>query len=164
MLPLVFPKYVPFSVLCSSASIYLPTCFYCFAFSVTRQQFADDSRLYISLSACKFPSQINRLEERLTALHASCSHNSPSRNPDKSDSVLYGTRQRSHSFSDVTTVTVNVAGLVVPIANHVKLLGVTLDNHQSMDKHVNEVSRACFYHLRALRPIRPVITASDANR
>jgi hypothetical protein len=29
-----------------------------------------------------------------------------------------------------------------------------------MDKHVNEVSRACFYHLRALRHIRP---ASDAN-
>ena len=32
-----------------------------------------------------------------------------------------------------------------------------------MDKHVNEVSRAKFYHLRALRHIRPAITASDAN-
>ena len=49
------------------------------------------------------------------------------------------------------------------MADHVKLLGVTLDNHLSMDKHVNEVSRACFYHLRALRHIRPAITASDAN-
>jgi len=59
---------------------------------------------------------------------------------------------------------VKVAGSVVPMADHVKLLGVTLDNHLSMDnKHVNEVSRACFYHLRALRHIRPVITASDAN-
>ena len=32
-----------------------------------------------------------------------------------------------------------------------------------MDKHVNEVSHACFYHLRALRHIRPAITASDTN-
>ena len=32
-----------------------------------------------------------------------------------------------------------------------------------MDKHVNEVSRTCFYHLRALRHIRQAITVSDAN-
>ena len=130
-------------------------------FCVSQQQFADDSQLYISLSPSNFPSQINRLEECLTALHAWCCHNSLSLNPDKSVAVLFGTRQRSHSFSDVTTV--NVAGSVVPMADHVKLLGVTLDNHLSMDKHVNEVSRACFYHLRALRHIRPAITASDAN-
>ena len=41
------------------------------------------------------------------------------------------------TFSDI--ITVNVAGSVVPMADHVKLLGVTLDNHLSMDKHVNEV-------------------------
>jgi len=85
-------------------------------------------------------------------------HNSLSLNPDKSDSVLFGTRQRSHSFSDVTTV-----GSVVPMACHVRLLGVTLDNRLSMDKHINEVSRTCFYQLHALRHIRPVITVRDAN-
>ena len=108
-----------------------------------------------------FSAQIHRLENCLTALHAWCCHNSLSLNPDKSDSALFGTRQRSHSFSDVTTV--NVAGSVVPLADHVKLLGVSLDNHLSMDKHVSEVSRACFYHLRALRHIRTAVTAEDAN-
>ena len=49
------------------------------------------------------------------------------------------------------------------MADHAKLLGVTLNNHLSTDKHVNEVSRVCFYHQRALRHIRLVITASDAN-
>ena len=43
------------------------------------------------------------------------------------------------------------------------ILSVTLDNRLSMDKHVNEVSRTCFYHLRALRHIRPAITVSNAN-
>jgi hypothetical protein len=33
----------------------------------------------------------------------------------------------------------------------------------SIDKTVNDASRACFYHLRALRHIRLAITASDAN-
>ena len=32
-----------------------------------------------------------------------------------------------------------------------------------MDKHVTEVSRTCFYHLRALRHNRSAITAEDAN-
>jgi hypothetical protein len=131
------------------------------SFSVHQQQYADDTQLYISLSPSSFSTQIHRLEDCLTALHAWCCHNSLSLNPDKSDSVLFGTRQRSHSFSAVTTV--NVAGSVVPLADHVKLLGVTLDDRLSMDKHVNEVSRACFYHLRALRHIRSSVSASDAN-
>jgi len=67
--------------------------------------------------------------------------------------------QRSNSFSDVTTV--NVAGSVVPMADHVRLPGVTLDNRLSMDKPVNEVSRTCIYHLRALWHIRP---AKNINR
>ena len=131
------------------------------SFSVQQQQYADDSQLYISLSPSSFSTQIHRLEDCLSSLHAWCCHNSLSLNPDKSDSVLFGTRQRSHSFSDVTAI--NVAGSVVPLADHVKLLGVTLDNRLSMDRHVNDVSRSCFYHLRALRHIRPAITASDAN-
>jgi hypothetical protein len=81
------------------------------------------------------------------ALHAWSYHNSLSLNPDKSDSVIFGTRQRSQSFSDVTMV--NVAGSVVPMADHVKLLGVTLDNHLSMDKYVNEVSRAHVFTIYA---------------
>ena len=147
--PLLFSIYTsPFASLASS-------------FSVQQQQYADDSQLYISLSPSSFSTQIHRLEDCLSSLHAWCCHNSLSLNPDKSDSVLFGTRQRSHSFSDVTAI--NVAGSVVPLADHVKLLGVTLDNRLSMDRHVNDVSRSCFYHLRALRHIRPAITASDAN-
>jgi hypothetical protein len=131
------------------------------SFSVPQQQYADDTQLYISLSPSNFSGQIHRLEDCLTALHVWCCQNSLSLNPDKSDSTLFGTRQRSNSFSDVTTV--SVAGSVVSLADHVKLLGVSLDNRLSMDKHVNEVSRACFYHLRALRHIRPAVTVEDAN-
>jgi len=58
---------------------------------------------------------------------------------------------------------VNVAGSVILLADHVKLVGVTLDNHLSMDKHANEISRACFTHLHALQHFRPAITAEDAN-
>jgi len=96
---------------------------------IPQQQYADDSQLYISLSPSNILGQIHHLEDCLTALHAWCCHNSLSLNPNKSDSVLFGTRQRSHSFLDVTTV--NVAGLVVPMVDHDRLVGVTLCNRLS---------------------------------
>jgi len=52
---------------------------------------------------------------------------------------------------------------LVEQAKHTITWLVTLDNRQSMDKHVNEVSRTYFYHLHALQHIRSAITVSDAN-
>jgi len=78
-----------------------------------------------------------------------------------SESVVFGTRQHSHAFMGVASV--KVAGSVIPLADRVKPLGVTLDKRLWMDKDVNEVSRACFYHLHALQHIRPAITSEDAN-
>jgi len=61
------------------------------------------------------------------------------------------------SFSEVTTV--NVMGSGIPIANHINLLGITLDNYLSMDKY----RRAGFYHPRARQHFRPIITVEDTN-
>jgi len=107
------------------------------SFSVPQQQYANDTQLCIALFSSNFLGQIHLLKDCLTAVHAWRCRNSQSLNPDKSESVLSGTRQRSHAF--------------------------TLENHLSMDKHVNDVSRASFYHLRVLRHIRPAITAEEAN-
>jgi hypothetical protein len=71
-------------------------------------------------------------------------------------SLILGTRQRSHCYRDVTSV--DVAGAIVPVTEHVKLLGVTLDSNLKMDRHVKAISSSCFYHIRAIRHIRPAIT------
>jgi len=98
--------------------------------------------LSLSHSPSNFPVHIHRLQYCLIALHAWCCRNS-----DKSECVLFGTRQRSYAFPDVTSV--NVAGPVVPLTDDIKLLGVSLDNRLLVDEHVNEASRAWFYHLRS---------------
>ena len=51
----------------------------------------------------------------------------------------------------------------MPLADSVKLLGVTLDSHLTMDDHISAVCRACVYHIRALRHIRPAITDDVAK-
>jgi hypothetical protein len=74
---------------------------------------------------------------------------------------LFGTHQRAHCYTDVTTV--NVAGAVIPLAARVKILGVTLDSRLTIDDHVAAVCKAALYHIRALRHIRPAITDDVAK-
>ena len=57
----------------------------------------------------------------------------------------------------------NVAGSTIPFSNHIKLLGVTLDSNLKFDQHTTALSKPCFFHIRALRHIRPVLT-DDAAR
>ena len=58
---------------------------------------------------------------------------------------------------------VDVAGCVVPISSQVKVLGVTLDSHLTFDKHVVDICKACSFHMRALRHIRPCLTDDVAK-
>ena len=77
-------------------------------------------------------------------------------NPDKTEAVLFVTRQRlvSVDFSH----TIKVAGADIQFSEAVKLLGVMLNTSLSFDQHVTNVVRACNFHLRSLRYLRPLLT------
>jgi len=55
-------------------------------------------------------------------------------NPDKSDAVIIGTHQRSSSYSSLASV--DIAGSAVPLADHMKVLGVTLDQDLTINQLV----------------------------
>jgi len=78
------------------------------SYSVSEQQYADDTQPYISLSLSHHSSLFPLVLGNVLMLSGRC----------------FG----------------QCDGLVVPLTDHVKLL----DNRLSMDKHVNEVRRACF--------------------
>ena len=52
----------------------------------------------------------------------------------------------------------SAAGTLVPFADSLKFLGVTLDSSLSLDRHVSDVVRSCNYHIWALRHIRQRLT------
>ena len=56
-----------------------------------------------------------------------------------------------------------IAGSTVQFNDALKLLGITLDASLSFDKHVTNVVRACTFHIRALRHIRPLLTLEAAK-
>jgi Reverse transcriptase (RNA-dependent DNA polymerase) len=143
-------------------SIYTsPTVHICSTYPVNQRQYADDTQLFIALSPSNFTSLISNLENCLSSLPSWFHPYSLALNHEKSDNILFGIHQRAHCYTDFTTV--NVAGAVIPLADRVKILGITLDTKLTMDDHVAAVCKAALYHIRALQHIRPAITDDVAK-
>jgi len=126
-----------------------------------QHQYADDTQLFISISQSSASADLLRLESALDVLSHWFSLNCLALNPDKSDAILLGTRQRNSSLSNISHI--NVAGSIVPLSESVKLLGVTLDKSLTFQKHVNQVSQSCYYHMKALRHIRHCLDDQTAS-
>jgi len=58
---------------------------------------------------------------------------------------------------------VKVAGVDLPAAEDIKVLGVVLDRRLTFDKHVSVVVRSCNYHAQAIRHIRHLLTMDLAQ-
>jgi len=128
---------------------------------VRQHQYADDTQLYMAISNPTASADLRILESALSILSTWFSHNWLALNPEKSDALLLGTYQRNRTLSNLHTV--NVSGSAVQLADHTKLLGVTLDNSLSFHKHVSLVSQSCFFHIKALRHIRTCLDTQTAS-
>ena len=66
-----------------------------------------------------------------------------------------GTANQLQAVTSLTSI--SVAGVDLPIADSMKVLGVTLDHH------VSAVARSCNYHARAIRHVRHLLTVDLAQ-
>ena len=92
-------------------------------------------------------------------MHSWFAQNGMALDQDKSDAILFGSRHSTKSLISH----VDVAGTLVPISDKVKLLGVILDRHMTLNKHVNEIYRSAYFHTRALRHVRNAISDDTAK-
>jgi len=65
-------------------------------------------------------------------------------NPDKSEAHITGLANQPQAASFLSSV--KVAGVDLPVAEDIKVLGVVLDRHLTFDKHVSAVALSCNYH------------------
>jgi len=130
-------------------------------FQVCHQQYADDTQLFIALNPSDPSFDIANLTSCLHALHSWFCLNGMTLNSDKSDAMLLGTRQLSRTFASVRSV--DVAGCSVLLPDSIKILGVTLACHLSLDKHISSICKYAYYHIRSLRHIRSAITDDMAR-
>ena len=131
------------------------------SFGIQQHQYADDTQLYVRVSTITASASLLKLESCLTSLNAWYCQNGLALNPSKSNALLLGTRKRNQSLSFLNSV--NIAGSKICPSDSTKLLGVTLDSNLTLDSHVSAVCKASFFHIRALRHIRPSITQDTAK-
>ena len=129
-------------------------------FGIPYHQFADDTQLYTAIKSL-LPSDLATLSDCADAVMCWHIANNLLLNPSKTEALVTGTRQQIAKFDQTGGIV--VSGSIVSFAAKLHVLGVTLNSYLSLDDHATGAVRACNYHLRALRHIRPLITRDAAN-
>ena len=85
-------------------------------------------------------------------------------NPSKSEAIaFFNPRSKPLATLAESIQSISVAGSPIKLQSSIKSLGVHLDSKMSFDKHVSEVCRASYFHIRALRHIRSSLTTDAAK-
>ena len=102
------------------------------------------------LTSKHWSEPINRVD-RATYYHklAYAKQNGLQLNPDKSEALIVGTANQLRAVTS-SVPCVSVAGVDLPVADDMKVLGVVLDRRLTFHKHVTMVARLCNYHAQAI--------------
>ena len=79
-------------------------------------------------------------------------------NDSKTDLMLVTNKRSKHLHSLPTSITIGNAQ--IPFKQYVKNLGFTLDCHLTMNAHVSNIARTCYFELRRLASIRRFLTST----
>ena len=131
------------------------------SYNLGLQQYADDTQVYLALTATTITYQLTTLSNCLSALHTWFSHNGLSLNASKSEAILFGTRQRLRLFPPITSV--NIAGSELPLSDTITVLGLTLDRTLTFYPHIAKLCKSSHFHIRALRHIRSALSDDMAT-
>ena len=79
-------------------------------------------------------------------------------NDNKTELMLVTSKRTKHLNSLPTSITIGNAQ--IPFKKSVKNLGITLDCHLTMNAHVSNIARTCYFELRRLASIRKFLTST----
>jgi hypothetical protein len=126
---------------------------------ITPHFYADDTQLYISFSANDATQALLELTSALDRTHSWLTSNRLSVNPTKTEYLLIGTPQQR---SKVLSPSITFHGTLLEPSSDVRNLGVIFDSSLSFTKHISNVSRTSFYHIRQLRQARSSLDTNSA--
>ena len=129
--------------------------------NIHQQQYADDTQLYIALSAQSLPQSLLSLENCLFTF-----------GPGSVITVWLSTQIKRTRFSSALAIHLvlyplsHMSMLLAPqyiCQKKVKKFGATLDQQLTFHDHINTVCSASIYHLRSFRHGRPALTQDMAK-
>jgi len=128
---------------------------------VSHHLYADDTQLYISFRPADFSNVQSCLQRKIASISSWMASNFLSLNPSKTEFLLIGLPQQLAKI-DRPVLLLPDNSTITPVTN-ARNLGVLFDSNLSFKKHINNVTKACFYHCRDLRRIRSTLDFETAR-
>ena len=116
---------------------------------------ADETRLHIVTNSSTLATKVTTLVSCIVRLNDWLLQNGLHLNPSKSEAnAFFNPRSKPLATLAESIKLIYVVGSPIKLQSSVKRLGVHLDSKKYSDKHVSEVCRASYFHIRTLCHIR----------
>ena len=139
----MFPR-VQFLVLYFSPCI-LSLCLPLLTHTIIHHSFADDLQLQMSAPPDRISELLHSIQSCISDVKAWATANMPKLNDSMTELMLVTSKRSKHLHSLPTSITIGNAQL--PFKKSVKNLGFTLDCHLTMNAHVSNIARTCYFEL-----------------
>ena len=126
--------------------------------SIIHHSFADDVQLQMYAPPDRISELLHTLQSCISDVKAWATANMPKHNDYKTELMLVTSKRTKHLHSLPTSITIGFAQ--IPFKTSVKNLGFTLVCHLTMNAHVSNITRTCYFELRRLASIRRFLTST----
>ena len=126
--------------------------------SIIHHSFADDIQLQMSAPPDRISELLHSMQSCISDVIAWATANMPKLNDNKTELMLVTSNRTRHLHNPPTSITIGNAQ--VPFKQSEKNLGFTLDCHLTMNAHISNIARTCYFELRRLASIRRFLTST----
>ena len=148
---------VQFLALCFSPCI-LSLCLPLLTHTIIHHSFADDLQLQMSAPPDRISELLRSMQSCISDVKAWATANMLKLNDSRTELMLVTSKRSKHLHNLHTSITIGNAQ--IPFKQSVKNLGFTLDCHLTMNAHVSNIARTCYFELRHLASIRRFLTST----
>ena len=116
--------------------------------SIIHHSFADDLQLQVSAPPDRKSELLQSMQSCISEVKAWATANMLKLNDNKTELMLVTSKRTKHLHNLPTSITIGNAQ--IPFKQSVKNLGLTLDCHLTMNAHVTNIARTCYFELPRL--------------
>ena len=126
--------------------------------SIIHHSFADDIQIQISAPHDRISELLHSMQSCICDVNAWSTANILKLNDNMTELMLVTSKRTKHLHNLSTSITIGNAN--VPFNQSVMNLGFTLDCHLTMNAHISNIARTCYFELRRLASIRRFLTST----
>ena len=123
--------------------------------SIIQHSFSDDLQLQMSAPPDGISELLHSMQSCISDVNDWATANMVKLNDNKTEFMLVNSNRTKHLHNLPTSITTGNAQ--IPFKHSVNNLGFTLDSHPTMNAHVFNIARTCYFELRGLASIRRFI-------